>query len=134
VNGKLREFVRQRAKLRCEYCGLPEVDSPTARHHLEHVVARKHGGATRASNLATACHRCNLNKATDLSGLDPSTGRLTRLFHPRRHKWNYHFRFEGNWIIGKTAIGRATVNVLRMNEPERLRLRECLAELGRFPW
>jgi hypothetical protein len=69
-----------------------------------------------------------------LSGLDPLTGKLTRLFNPRRHLWQHHFRWDGYLLVGKTAIGRATVDVLRVNESERIKLRESLAELGRFPW
>ena len=134
MNEKLRQFVRRRARLRCEYCGLPEADSPVTPHHIEHIIARKHRGRTRSSNLALACHRCNLNKGTDLSGIDPLTNRLTKLFNPRRYRWNRHFRWDGFWLVGKTVIGRATVEVLRANESERIRLRESLAELGRFPW
>ena len=134
MNDKLRRLVRRRARLRCEYCGLPETDSPVTPHHVEHIVANKHHGPTRSSNLALSCHRCNLNKATDLSGLDPVTGKLTKLFHPRRHQWSHHFRWDSYWLVGKTAIGRTTVDVLRVNETERIRLRETLDELGRFPW
>jgi hypothetical protein len=134
MNEKLYRLVRRRARFRCEYCGLPEIDSPVTPHHVEHIVAQKHHGPTHGSNLALSCHRCNLNKGTDLSGLDPLSGKLTRLFNPRRHRWRRHFQWDGVWLVGKTALGRATVDVLRINESERIRLRESLAELGRFPW
>jgi hypothetical protein len=134
MNEKLRRLVRRRARLRCNFCGLHEIDSPVTPHHVEHIIARKHHGPTRLSNLALACHRCNFNKATDLSGLDPLSGKLTKLFNPRRPRWRHHFRWDGFWLVGKSPIGRATVDVLRVNESERIRLRESLAELGRFPW
>jgi hypothetical protein len=134
LNDNLRDLVRQRARLRCEYCGLPEADSTSMPHYIEHIVARKHHGPTRLANLALSCHRCNLHKATNLTGIDPLTGGLTKLYHPRRNKWQRHFQFEGVRIVGKTAIGRTTVDVLDMNENERVRLRETLVELGRFPW
>ena len=134
MNEKLRRFVRRRAQLRCEYCGLSEADARTTTHHVEHIVARKHRGPTRPSNLALARHRCNFLKGTDLSGVDPRTGKLTKLFDPRRHCWKHHFRWDGFEIIGRTAIGRTTIEVLGMNDNYCIRLRRSLAESGRFPW
>jgi hypothetical protein len=59
------------------------------------------------------------------------TRKLTPLSHPRRHKWEYHFRIDGPLIVGATAISRATVQVLAMNHNEAVRLRESLIqELG----
>src|SRR4051794_18394911 len=31
-------------------------------HHVEHIVARQHGGADDPDNLALACNRCNASK------------------------------------------------------------------------
>jgi hypothetical protein len=39
---------------------------------------------------------CNTRKGPNLSGLDPQTGELTRLFHPRQDRWQDHFRWEGS--------------------------------------
>jgi hypothetical protein len=85
------------------------------------------------SNLALACHEDNLHKGPNLTGIDPLTGKLTRLFHPRRHKWSWHFRWDGPLLVGRTAIGRTTVAVLGMNLPHRVTLREALIAAGRFP-
>ncbi len=87
-----RSFVRKRAGDRCEYCGLHQIHSPLVRHHVEHVVPRKHGGSDDLANLALACIDCNLHKGPNLAGLDPLTGLLTELFDPRRHGWTDHFR------------------------------------------
>jgi hypothetical protein len=65
--------------------------------------------------LAFACHQDNLRKGPNLTGIDPATKKLTKLFNPRRHKWTYHFRWDGPILIGRTAIGRATAAVLGMN-------------------
>ena len=35
-----------------------------------------------------------------LAGIDPSTQKRTWLFHPRRHKWSRHFRWDGALLIG----------------------------------
>ncbi len=100
---------------------------------IEHIVARQHGGATVAGNLAWACFTCNKKKGPNLSGIDEVTGRLMPLFHPRRHKWSRHFRWHGALLAGRTAIGRATVAVLGINQPIRVRLRQELIDEGVFP-
>jgi 5-methylcytosine-specific restriction endonuclease McrA len=78
----LRRVVVERAGHRCEYCHLHCDHQPAVPFHLEHILARQHGGDDSLVNLALACHRCNLRKGPNLSGLDPETGQLTRLFHP----------------------------------------------------
>jgi HNH endonuclease len=134
MNPSLRKSVRRRAHFRCEYCGLTETFSPVLPLHVEHIVARKHGGATHLSNLALACFHCNLHKQTDLVGIDPLTRKRSALFHPRRHRWPRHFAWDGLMLIGKTAIGRTTVAVLAMNDEDMLDLRTTLLEEGAFPW
>ena len=117
-----RDLVRQRARERCEYCRLHQEHSGL-RHHVEHITARVHGGSEDDDNLALACQRCNLHKGTNLTGIDPQTGKLAPLFHPRRDRWSDHFTFEGVHVIGISAVGRATVQVLNMNDARRLELR-----------
>lgn len=128
-----RTLVRRRARRRCEYCGLREDDDPLFTFHVEHVVAVQHGGSDSPNNLALACHQDNLRKGPNLAGVDPVTKKLTKLFNPRRHKWTYHFRWNGPILVGRTAIGRATIAVLGMNLPHRLTLRAELVAAGHFP-
>ena len=118
-----RELVRQRASDRCEYCLLPQAHSELT-HHMEHIVAKQHGGTDDVENLALACHRCNLRKGPNLTGIDPVTGVVTRLFHPRLNSWDEHFRWREETIIeGTTETGRATVQLLALNDARRLELR-----------
>src|SRR5215475_192989 len=117
-----RDLVRRRADERCEYCQLRQEHSEL-RYHVEHIIAKQHGGSDDPDNLALACHRCNLHKGTNLAGIDPETGQVTPIFHPRRNQWSDHFRFEGARIDGISAAGRATVHVLNMNDARRLELR-----------
>lgn len=70
-----------------------------------------------------ACERCNSHKGTNLTGIDSETRQVIALFNPRLHSWDEHFRMSGAWVVGVTAIGRTTVQVLNMNEERRLRLR-----------
>jgi hypothetical protein len=124
-----RRFVRERAGDRCEYCRLHQRNSELA-HHIEHVIARQHGGSDSVDNLALACHRCNLHKGPNLSGVDPLTNAVESLFHPRRNQWPEHFAFRGANIEGLTPVGRATVEVLALNDSRRIELRRELLRLN----
>ena len=119
----LRDLVSRRAGQRCEYCLMPQDAMPYMPLHIEHVVARQHRGPTSAENLALACNRCNAFKGTNLSSIDPTSGEAVRLFHPRTDSWHDHFSIVAGEIFGTTPIGRATAELLNMNEPERMELR-----------
>lgn len=129
----LRTAVRRRARGRCEYCMLPESQARVAPFQIEHVIARQHNGPTALPNLCLSCHHCNLHKGPNISGVDPLTGRIVRLFHPRRHSWDQHFVWNGPVLEGRTTVGRATIVVLQMNAEDRLDLRQALIEEGLFP-
>lgn len=130
MDWQTRRTVRERADDRCEYCRLRQEHAPLWRHQIEHIVPRKHRGTDDLTNLAWACVRCNLGKASNLSGRDADTGEIVPLFDPRKQTWDEHFAYEGAEIIGLTATGRVTVEVLNMNEPRRLALRQELLENG----
>jgi len=100
---------------------------------IEHIVPRKHHGGDDADNLALACFACNNHKGTNLSGIDTPTGAMTRLFHPRQDKWEEHFEWQEAMLVGRTRIGRATVDVLAINLSYRSELRMALIEEGVFP-
>jgi HNH endonuclease len=123
----LQELVRQRAQNRCEYCQFP-----LPQFHFEHIIARKHGGSTTQDNLALACVRCNFHKGANLSGIDPQTGTVVSLFHPRRDVWIEHFFWQGPRLVGITPSGRATIVVLEINHPLRVIARERLISEGRL--
>jgi 5-methylcytosine-specific restriction endonuclease McrA len=125
MNDAAKARVRERAGKRCEYCRLDQEDSPLAALHVEHIIPRKHGGTDDADNLALACVDCNLHKGPNLTGIDPETGKVTRLFNPRHDLWDDHFERQGIHIAGKTPIGRTTVRVLNMNSDDQLALRSC---------
>ena len=82
-----------------------------------------------AENLCLSCFQDNTFKAVNVAGYDPLTGDLTELFHPRRDRWVEHFDVDEGRIVGKTALGRTTVDVLRVNLPERIEHRRLLAAL-----
>ena len=132
MNASVRELVRHRAAGRCEYCGIPQ------RHvaypfQIEHIIARQHRGPDDPSNLALACERCNAYKGPNLSAIDPDTGNIVPLFHPRLNQWHSNFALREALVIGLSSVGRATVELLRMNAPRRVELRVELGSLAEPP-
>ena len=128
-----RDFVRRRAGDACEYCRLPQQASLLA-HHVDHIIAIQHQGPDDESNLCLCCLRCNLQKGPNIASVDPTTGEIVRLFHPRMHRWSEHFSLDDAGILrGLTAEGRATAQLLEMNEAERVRLRLILLLRGWWP-
>ena len=126
----LRSLVRRRAGDICEYCRLPQEASRFVRFHVEHITARQHGGLSDRENLALACGFCNLHKGPNIAGLAPESGRLVPLFNPRKELWADHFQWHGTVVVGRTAIGRATVQLLAMNDWDQVEVRENLHTLG----
>jgi hypothetical protein len=131
VPDALKEQVRERSGKRCEYCKLPE-------HHLrypfhvEHIIAQQHDGASTLDNLAWACVQCNASKGPNIASYDQETGELTPLFHPRKDAWDDHFEIVNGEILGKTAVGRVTVRLLKFNALQRVELREELIKAGEW--
>ncbi len=129
ISAELRRLVRQRAGECCEYCLILEAFT-FAVHELDHIVAEKHGGPTTADNLALACALCNGFKGSDLASIDPESGVIAPLYHPRRDVWSQHFRLAGGKIEPLTPVGRVTVRLLQLNHPDRLEERELLILAG----
>ena len=122
VEYSLRQFVRLRARGFCEYCRIPE-RLTLAEHEIDHVIAVKHGGQTVAENLALCCTICNRFKGSDTASIDPESGQLAPLFHPRVDLWNDHHTFRDGEIVGLTAKGRVTIRLLQMNRANRIKER-----------
>jgi hypothetical protein len=125
ISASLRRTVEDRARECCEYCLTPALIALLP-HEVDHIIAQKHGGLTQADNLALACTVCNKHKGTDLASIDPSTGEVVSLYHPRRDRWTDHFQLNGAEIVPLTPVGRATARLLQLNRPERLPEREIL--------
>lgn len=132
MTSTLEQKVWARAHSLCEYCQMPQKYDELD-FELDHIIAQQHEGKTVFANLALSCLPCNRYKGPNLAGIDPQTGKIARLFHPRRHRWLSRFRWDGPELVGRTPIGRATVTVLKINLPHRIRLRKELIEEGVFP-
>ena len=113
-----RVFVARRANNLCEYCQSAE-ENTGQDFFIDHVMPESRGGSDSSENLAWSCFWCNSFKQARTAVRDSQSGRIVRLFNPRGDLWARHFRWSRDRlrIIGRTAIGRATVEALHLNRP-----------------
>lgn len=118
ISENLRKQIIDNDKSRCCYCLTSEVNSgiPMTYDHIQPVSQR---GDTTFENLCLACRSCNEYKSNLTESIDPLSGETISLFNPRKQKWSEHFIWsaDGTKVEGITAIGRATIIRLRMNNP-----------------
>ena len=123
VPASMQRRVRERAALRCEYCGVSQ-EHQEATFHIDHVTPRSAGGETALDNLALACVSCSLRKGARRSAADPATGESAPLLDPRKDLGTDHLRpSDDGWFLGLTPTGRATIELLKMNRPLAVALR-----------
>ena len=117
ISQNIRQRIRQRANLLCEYCHSSE-EASASLFTFDHLIPRSLGGTDIENNLALACHRCNGRRYNFTNATDPNTQEDVPLFNPRLHRWLEHFVWsaDGERILGITSIGRATVKRLDMND------------------
>lgn len=133
ISRAVRQYVAERANGYCEYCrNAAKLVGPFS---IDHIQPKSRGGSDHPDNLAFACLICNRNKYNIIEALDSLTNRYVALFNPRQHRWQDHFRWNDNCtlVIGITAIGRASINVLKLNRLEAINLRAILFERGEHP-
>jgi hypothetical protein len=127
-----RKDVWLRARGLCEYCQLPQ-ELSVLPHEVDHIRPRKHHGLHTMENTCIACAHCNAAKGPNAAGYDPESGDLVALFNPRADAWDEHFFWEGAWLVGKTPVGRATIDVLNINDVARVEQRDLLIKASLFP-
>jgi HNH endonuclease len=107
-----------------------------ARLEIEHILPLARGGTDEEDNLWLACPICNSHKSDKVEALDPQTGETVSIFNPRMQDWGEHFEWaeDGIRILGKTAIGRATVIALHLStDPDALAVRSYWVLAGWHP-
>jgi hypothetical protein len=102
---------------------------------VDHLLPESLGGPTTRDNLWLAYSRCNDFKGGRHEAADPETGEIVPLFNPRIQTWAEHFAWlpDGAHILGRTPIGRATVEALRLNNEFILTARRFWVEADRWP-
>lgn len=130
----LRARVAAQARYRCGYCLLSErlFGIPL---EIEHIIPEALGGPTTEDNLWLACSACNGRKGDRVAARDPMTGDVVPLFDPRHQVWHEHFAWTpaGDWLVGQTPPGRATIRLLALNRPELVAARRLWVAAGWHP-
>ena len=123
----IQRAVLELSKGYCEYCVIPSNFSTDYFHH-EHIIPLTLDGKTELGNLARSCGICNNNKSDKIKHTDPLTKQIVRLYHPRQDIWTDHFQWRADdlHIIGITPIGRATIDLLKLNRVNAVNLRKLL--------
>lgn len=134
VPKELRQKVAQQANFRCGYCLTAESIVGYAMD-VEHLIPEAAGGLTEESNLWLACSECNGHKTDKTEVINPQSGERTGLFNPRQQVSIEHFEWsaEGDLVIGKTAVGRATLQALQLNRERLVTARRAWVRVGWHP-
>jgi hypothetical protein len=107
----------------------------SSRFSIEHLIPLSLGGTSDEDNLWLSCPACNWYKSNKTHGRDIETETTVLLFNPREQVWREHFAWSLNGIriIGKTPIGRATIDALKLNNELALAARRLWVAAGKFP-
>lgn len=134
LNQQQKNSIRQRAHGCCEYC-LSQLAFCPDPFSIEHIIPRSKGGRNDLDNLAIACQGCNNFKYSYIDSIDPITGKLAPLYHPRQDHWHDHFGWSDDTLqlIGLTMTGRATIERLQLNRPGVVNLRRLLVAVDQHP-
>jgi len=131
---KLKQITFKRAQGLCEYCKSP-ANISSQPFVVEHIFPKSKGGQSTLENTALSCQGCNNYKYNKTAGIDSLTGKTANIFNPRKQSWSDHFAWsnDGNEIIGLSATGRVTLELLKLNRRELQNLRQLLGEAGKHP-
>ena len=125
-----KKHVPERAIYRCEYFLISEKLS-FYKFQIEHIISLKHGGNDNIENLAFCCPECNYYKGSDIGTLVDKI--LTPFYNPRSDIWTNNFIMKDAEIVGINNIGKATVNILKFNNIDRVIFKKKLILLELFP-
>ncbi|MBX7216754.1 MAG: HNH endonuclease [Candidatus Kapabacteria bacterium] len=134
LSSRQKELIAGRARYCCEYCHSQERYSPDP-FSIEHIIPKSKGGTDNVNNLAFACQGCNNRKYNHTKWVDPVSGNVVPLFHPRTDRWQEHFHWSNDFteIIGLSDTGRATIDKLQLNRSALMNLRSLLVGVGEHP-
>jgi len=137
ISAEMRRHIAEQSNHCCEYCHAPSflALAVVTSFEIEHIIPKSKGGSDEENNLAFSCPRCNRLKSNRTTAIDPQTKSVVPLFNPRQQRWSEHFIHgeDEAQIIGLTPEGRATVQLLRFNDPRVIRARRAWITLALYP-
>ena len=134
ISELLQLQVRQQSNFLCEYCHASE-NWQYVKFTVDHIKPRSIGGDDSFENLALACFHCNRRKTNRSLAIDPESNESVSLFNPRQNNWNKEFIWSSSelYLLGQTAIGRATIAALDLNRDRVIAIRQADRDIGRHP-
>lgn len=134
ISPVLRQGISEQARHRCGYC-LRSEELMGMILTIDHIIPQAKGGSSEEDNLWLACPSRNQFKGAQTHAPDPESGTTLALFNPRTQAWTQHFAWndDGTRIIGVTPCGRATLDALRINNPEIVVARRMWVSAGWWP-
>ncbi len=134
ISAKLKKEIEERASGCCEYCMAQQRYSHDY-FSVEHIIPSIKKGSSTKENLANSCQACNNHKYVFTEAIDPVTGKMVPLFHPRKQSWKEHFSWDETLskVLGLTPTGRATVERLQLNRFGLVNLRLVLVDSKKHP-
>ena len=102
---------------------------------IDHIVPLKCGARKPSTTLLSPVSTAIAIRSSLNSAIDPQTDQQVALFNPRTQNWQEHFIWSADClkIVGLTAVGRATVEALRLNRERILAIRAADKTVGRHP-
>ena len=131
---ELRRQVLAADQHRCAYCLSSELLSGIPLS-LDHITPLSAGGENLFDNLCSACRPCNEHKNNRRFAFDALSGAEVALFNPRTEAWADHccWSKDGTHIEGLTAVGRATIVALKLNNSLIVKARARWVSAGWHP-
>jgi hypothetical protein len=129
-----REIIVNRAQGCCEYCQILQDYSPDS-FEAEHIIPVARNGSDDLGNIALACSGCNKRKSDRITAIDPISQQTVPLFNPRTDLWEVHFEWSEDFsqIMGRSSVGRATIQALQTNRTGLMNLRLAWFAYGVHP-
>ena len=131
---ELRQRLQEVDNEHCAYCQTTQANTGQLMT-IDHIIPESKGGLTTFENLCFACRQCNESKGDRVMAQDPFTGEMVRFYHPRQDSWNDHFVWDETrtQLMGLTAIGRATIIGLNINNAVIVFTRQRWVSVGWHP-
>jgi HNH endonuclease len=134
ISVELQRKIREKFADCCAYCRTAEFLTITT-FEFEHIIPLSAGGETTFNNLCLSCPSCNRYKASRQTALDEDTQQEVSLFNPQQQLWIEHFAWneDATEIIPLTPVARVTIDALKMNRSQLIRVRKMWVKLEEHP-
>ena len=127
-----KPYLREEFARRCVYCRFPDHFKYADGFGVDHYRPRKkyQDLAADYGNLFYCCNSCNSKKG-DFWPNRLQYDRRWLIPNPCHNRMSVHLWYEGETAVAKTPSGKCAVDVLRLNAPDAVHLRQDYARVVR---